>query len=152
MYSNYVAIPISNGSSALTNNTDYLSTPMPFNGEIVAVYASLGTGNTGADVVLNTRVGTPTGSMVSQISATADKLTITAGTAANTVSSIKITNNSFTQGSGTAQGTLTYNTSYPAPKVLGTFTAGQTIGLRTDNIGSTVAGSALSATILVRPV
>jgi hypothetical protein len=105
--------------------------------------------------------------MVSQITATADKLTIAAGTAANTVSSIKITNNSFTQGTGTAQiqtaqtapfaqttpaNALSSNSSYPAPKVLGTFTAGQTIGLRTDLVGTTVAGSALSATILVRPV
>jgi hypothetical protein len=149
MYSNVVAIPVTI-SGALTTSSAFTSTPMPFNGEIVAVSASVGTGNTGADMLINTQVaGT------SQISATANKLALTAGATAGTVGTLKITNSatSTSTPSNQTSGINYYaSNSFPNANVLGTFTTGQTIGLKVDQIGSTVAGSALSATILVRPL
>lgn len=149
MYTSVVAIPVTI-SGALSTSSAFTSTPMPFNGEIVAVSASVGTGNVGADLLINTRVaGT------SQIAADADKLALKDGATAGTVATLKIKDSgtSTSTPSNQTSGVNYYATnSYPAPKSLGTFTVGQTIGLKVDQVGSTTAGSALSATILVRPV
>lgn len=147
LYQNLVAIPLS-VSGALTTSSTATSTPMPFNGEIVAVYGTLGTANVGADLLVNTQVaGT------SQISAAANKVTFKDGDAAGTVASKKIVNTTTSTSTPANQisGVNYYATSaFPAPLSLGTFTAGQTIGLKVDQIGSGTAGSALSATVLVR--
>ena len=82
-------------------------------------------------------------------------MALAAGATAGTAATLKITNSTTSTSSPANQtsGINYYATnSYPAANVLGTFTAGQTIGLKVDQVGSTVAGSALSATILVRPV
>lgn len=132
----YVLLPLIVAGALTTSSA--LSAPIPFAGEVVGASSVLGTGNTAADLLVNiTKNGTGVWSQ------TADKITHTAGVAAGTVVSKAVP-------APVAPGT-NYNTNaiFPSAVPLASFALGDQVGIKVDQVGSTVAGSDLHVSLLL---
>jgi hypothetical protein len=132
----FIILPVSIAGALTTSSA--LNFPVPFAGEVVGVSSVLGTGNTGADLLVNVTVA-GTGVWT----ATADKVTHVAAATAGTVVSKAVA-------SPVAAGT-NYNTKaiFPSATPIASFAAGQTVGVKVDQVGSTVAGSDLRVLLIV---
>lgn len=118
-------------TGALTVLAGAVAYPVPFNAELVSVYAQVGTAPTGADLLLNVRKNG-----VALFSGTG-RVKVAAGSTSGKLAEV----NPVASGQNYIGGAV------PNTPALGLYSAGDSVSVDVEQIGSTVAGSNLGVTL-----